>query len=79
MKPSEYLARNVRVTPHNFEPVEVWFKRYPQLQDVYCYSTDFPHEEGQQWSLKKCFQNISPLGDKFIEKYFCTNAQLLLP
>ena len=79
LRPSEYINRNVRATPHNFEPVEVWFQRYPHLQDVYCYSTDFPHEEGQKWSLKQCYENVSPLGDKIIEKFFCTNAQLLLP
>jgi len=79
LRPSEYINRNFRATPHNFEPVEVWFQRYPHLQDVYCYSTDFPHEEGQKWSLKQCYENISPLGDKIVEKYFCTNAALLLP
>ena len=79
MRPSEYINRNVRATPHNFEPVEAWFQRYPHLQDVYCYSTDFPHEEGQTWSLKRCYESLAPLGDKIVEKYFCTNAQLLLP
>ena len=79
MRPSEYINRNVRVTPHNFEPVEVWFQRYPHLQDVYCYSSDFPHEEGQRWSLRQFYENVAPLGDKIIEKFFCANAQLLLP
>src|SRR3974390_433321 len=78
MLPSEYLARNVRVTPYNFEPVEQWFQRWPHLQDVYCYSSDFPHTEGQTWSLKKFYENVAPLGDKVVEKFFCTNGRLLV-
>ncbi|WP_257555979.1 amidohydrolase family protein [Sphingobium sp. CFD-2] len=79
LKPSEYIARNVRVTPWNFEPVEIYFDRYPHLQDCYCYSSDFPHVEGQQYSLQKFYENISPLGDKIVEKFFCTNGALVLP
>lgn len=79
MKPSEYINRNVRANPHNFEPVEVWFERYPHLQDVYCYSTDYPHVEGQQYSLKRYYDIVAPLGDKLVEKFFVTNAELLLP
>jgi len=79
MLPSEYMARNLRVTPFNYEPVELWFQRWPNLQDVYCYSTDFPHPEGRPWSLKKFYENVAPLGDKIIEKFFCTNGQLLVP
>jgi hypothetical protein len=79
MKPSEYLARNVRVTPFNFEPVAEWMERYPHLQDVYCYSTDYPHPEGREWSLKTQFKAVAPLGDNIIEKFFCTNGALLFP
>ena len=79
LRPSEYLARNVRVTPLNFEPVEVWLQRYPDIQDCYCFSTDYPHREGRAWSLKKFYENVSPLGDKIVEKFFYKNAELLLP
>jgi len=45
MKPSQYINRNVRVTPFNeFEPVRRDFERYPHLSDAYCY----PHVEGRQ-------------------------------
>src|SRR3974390_3084784 len=66
------------VTPYNFEPVELWFQRWPHLQDVYCYSSDFPHREGQTWSLKKFYENVAPLGDRLVEKFFCTNGELLV-
>jgi len=77
-RPSEYLARNVRVVPLNFEPVEEWFQRWPHLEDVFCYSTDYPHLEGQSWSLHGYYENLAPLGDKYLEKFFVTNGQYLL-
>src|SRR3974390_2453158 len=84
LKPSEYLSRNVRVTPladakDAYEPVEVWFERYPIIRDVYCYSSDFPLTEGGQWSLRKFYDRVAALGDEIIERFFCTNGQLLLP
>jgi predicted TIM-barrel fold metal-dependent hydrolase len=79
LKPSEYLARNVRATPYNFEPVETWLTRWPHLQDVYCYSSDYPHPEGRPHSLKTYYENVSPLGQEITEKFFYKNAELLLP
>src|SRR5262249_17404528 len=46
MKPSDYINRNIRVTPFHFEDVAMYFTRYPHLADVYSYSTDYPHFEG---------------------------------
>jgi predicted TIM-barrel fold metal-dependent hydrolase len=84
MKPSEYLARNVRVSPFadaadSFEPVQEWLERYPALHDVYCYSSDFPLIEGGQWSLKRWHERIAPLGDDVVRKFFIDNASLILP
>lgn len=79
MKPSEYLVRNVRVTPYIWEPAHVFFDRYPYLQDCYCYSSDYPHTEGGQWSQKTFFKDVAPLGDKIVEKFFCKNAELIVP
>lgn len=79
LRPSEYIARNVRVTPLNHEPVELWFERYPMLRDVYCFSTDFPHVEGRRHSLERVYDRLAPLGDDVVEKFFCTNGQLILP
>jgi predicted TIM-barrel fold metal-dependent hydrolase len=79
MRPSEYLKRNVRVTPYIWEPLDTWAGRYPHLQDCYCYSSDYPHTEGGQWSQKVFYDEVVPLGDAFVEKYFCSNAQLIVP
>jgi hypothetical protein len=40
--PSEYLARNVRAAALLAAPVEYWFERYPHLEDVYCYASNYP-------------------------------------
>ena len=80
LKPSEYLARNVRVTPHStVEPVDVFFKRYPHLASCYCYSTDYPHLEGGAHINWKLYEMLAPLGEDVLERYFVTNGEWLLP
>ncbi|WP_375476322.1 amidohydrolase family protein [uncultured Jatrophihabitans sp.] len=80
MAPSQYINRNVRVTPFNdFEPVAQDFARYPQIADSYCYATDYPHVEGGKESKQKLFDQISPLGEEIVDKFFRSNAQLILP
>lgn len=79
-KPSDYLAANVRVTPHNIvEPVAEFMTRYPHLADCYCYSTDYPHLEGGTHIKTKVHEMLKPLGEELLEKYFATNGKLLLP
>jgi predicted TIM-barrel fold metal-dependent hydrolase len=80
LQPSEYLARNVRVTPHNIiEPLATFFTRYPQVANCYCYSTDYPHLEGGMHIKDKVHAALAPLGDAVLEKYFVTNGEWLLP
>jgi predicted TIM-barrel fold metal-dependent hydrolase len=79
MKPSEYIARNVRVSPFNFEPVDRYFEDDPNLADVFCYSTDYPHVEGTKNSMKNMLARVEPLGEEITTKFFRTNAEWLLP
>ncbi|MGE3618891.1 MAG: amidohydrolase family protein [Acidimicrobiia bacterium] len=80
MKPSEYMARNVRITPfNNFEDVADMFRRYPQVADCYAFSTDFPHIEGGTDVKRKHLAALDGLGDDVLEKFFATNGELLLP
>ena len=80
LKPSEYLARNVRVTPHNIvEPVAQFFERYPQVAQCYCYSTDYPHLEGGRHIKARVKEMLEPLGDEVAETYFAGNGEWLLP
>jgi predicted TIM-barrel fold metal-dependent hydrolase len=79
MPPSAYVARNVRVTPFWFEPVDAYLRQYPHLQDVYCYSSDFPHNEGGIAPKQKFYDKVAPLGDEMVDKFFRSNAKLLVP
>ncbi|MDE2412898.1 MAG: amidohydrolase, partial [Sphingomonadales bacterium] len=79
MKPSEYVARNVRVSPFNFEPVDRYFQDDPNLSDVFCFSTDYPHVEGTKDAMKNMMAKVEPLGEEIALKFFRTNAELLLP
>ncbi|MCB2078817.1 MAG: amidohydrolase family protein [Novosphingobium sp.] len=80
MKPSAYLARNVRVTPHCIvEPVDTFFRRYPDLASCYCYSTDYPHIEGGQHIDRKMHDLLAQLGEDVLERFFVENGEWLLP
>lgn len=79
MRPSEYIARNVRVTPFVFEPVDRYIERYPHLVDVYCYSSDYPHLEGGRNSARKFADRLKDFDATTKEKFFRQNGSLLLP
>jgi predicted TIM-barrel fold metal-dependent hydrolase len=79
-KPSEYLARNVRVTPFHFEPIAEIIERFPHLADVYVYATDYPHVEGGRDSHRTLHGKLMALGDdRLVENFFVHNGELLLP
>lgn len=79
MRPSEYMSRNIRVTPFHFEDVAMYFERYPNLADVYCFSTDYPHFEGGQESKRVFAEKLRGLSADVRDKFFYRNATLLLP
>jgi predicted TIM-barrel fold metal-dependent hydrolase len=57
----------------------VWLERFPQLADVYCFSSDYPHAEGGVDTMEKFYQQLAPFGDEVLTKFFRTNAELLIP
>lgn len=79
MRPSGYIARNVRVTPFYFEPVASYFERYPHLSDVYCYSTDYPHFEGGCESKRIFAEALSGVSADLRDKFFYRNGAFLVP
>jgi predicted TIM-barrel fold metal-dependent hydrolase len=79
MWPSEYLARNVRVTPFYFEPVDTYFERYPAVADCFCFSTDYPHVEGGIETKARQASLLGRLGQDVIEKFFATNGEWIVP
>jgi hypothetical protein len=78
MKPSDYVRRNVRVTPFRFEPVADYIDSNG-FGECYCYSSDFPHPEGGSWPLAEFRQRIERLGAAAAERLFVSNAEWLLP
>jgi len=78
MQPSEYVRRNVRCTPYWSEPIDKYIDRYG-LEEVYCFSTDFPHIEGGKDPVGKFHAALDHLGDKVVDGFFVSNAELLFP
>ena len=79
MKPSEYLSRNVRITPFHFEPIDKYLDCYPELSDVYAYSSDYPHFEGGKESIRVFSDKLSSASADLRDKFFYRNGALLLP
>ena len=76
LKPSEYLTRNVRVTPFWSEPVGRYVERYG-MEELYVFSTDFPHVEGGRDPIGKFLASLTPLGEAAVDAFFAENARLL--
>jgi len=78
MKPSEYVRRNVRVAGFDIEDVGRYIDRYG-LEEVYCYASDFPHQEGGKTPMEDFTRSLSHLGPDVLRKFFVENGKLLLP
>jgi predicted TIM-barrel fold metal-dependent hydrolase len=78
LRPSEYLRRNVRVTPFVVEDIGRMIERYG-LEESYAFSTDFPHPEGGKDPLQRMTKSIDRHGRETLEKFLVTNSELLMP
>ncbi len=78
MLPSEYVRRNVRVTPQWTEPVDTLVDRYG-IRESYVFSTDYPHVEGGRHPVQS-FQDMTTRVDPaYGRAFFVDNASLLFP
>jgi predicted TIM-barrel fold metal-dependent hydrolase len=75
--PSQYLARNVRVTPYSFEPVDRYLDRWPELSSVYCFSSDYPHIEGGRNTHVTFANRLKNFDAETRRKFFFENASWL--
>ncbi len=75
--PSEYLRRNVRVTPQWTEPVDVLIERHG-LAECYVFSTDYPHIEGGRHPVPSFREMVERVGPGYVEDFFVGNGELLL-
>ncbi|MEY2936508.1 MAG: hypothetical protein RL033_7257 [Pseudomonadota bacterium] len=78
LKPSEYVRRNLRVTPFRFEPVADYIDRQG-FAECYCFSSDFPHPEGGTSPITEFARHIERLGPDAAEALFVRNAEWLVP
>jgi predicted TIM-barrel fold metal-dependent hydrolase len=78
MSPSEYVSRNVRVTPFWHENLPLMIDRYG-LEDVYIFSTDYPHLEGSRDPIGKFNKWLAKLPPDYARKFFIENSRLLFP
>lgn len=78
LKPSEYIKRNIRVTPYRFEPLDKMITNFG-LAECYCYSSDFPHPEGGTNPMEEFADWIKPFGQTHAQGFYMSNAQWVLP
>jgi predicted TIM-barrel fold metal-dependent hydrolase len=76
LKPSEFLRRNVRVTPFWTDPLDRLVEHYG-LEEVYVFNTDYPHVEGGRHPLESFVEMTERLGSSYTRDFFVTNARLL--
>lgn len=79
MPPSRYIARNIRVSPYHFEPVDKYMERHPDLAPVYCYGSDYPHIEGGKHSRRVMEERVGRLGPAALEGFFVSGGEFLMP
>jgi len=79
MPPSEFVRRNVRVTPFWHEDVNLMVERYG-LKEVYVFSTGLSACGGQPRTRSGVFaRTIDRLGSDYEQAFFCDNGALLFP
>ncbi|HBI83924.1 amidohydrolase family protein [Orrella sp. NBD-18] len=78
MTPSEYMRRNIRITPYHFEPVGDMIERLG-FGECYCYSSDFPHPEGGITPIQNFAKQIERLGQSNAEKFYISNSEWVMP
>jgi uncharacterized protein len=71
MRPSEYLQRQLRVTPYPHEDAG-WVVRECG-EDVAMFSSDYPHVEGGRYPLKRFDRSLDGLPQSAIDKFFSDN------
>jgi predicted TIM-barrel fold metal-dependent hydrolase len=75
--PSTYLRRQVRVTPSYLEPVNRYLAR-SHLDEIYAFSTDYPHYEGGKDPLGWSERALADTDDGTYERWFVTNGSRLV-
>ena len=79
LRPIEYVQRNIRIGVMGHERIDRYLQRYPELVDVYCFESDYPHSEGGIDPAAALVLRLNGLGSDVVEKFFVKNAEWLMP
>lgn len=71
LKPSEFVRRQVRVTPYPHEDVD-WII-VNSGEEICLFSSDFPHVEGGRNPLKRFNESLAGLPSRAVERFYCDN------
>jgi len=71
LKPSEFVRRQVRVTPYPHEDAG-WIIRN-SADEVCLFSSDFPHVEGGRNPLKRFGESLQGCTQNQIDRFYCEN------
>ena len=76
LKPSEYINRQVRVTPYPTEPTGWVIKEAGN--DIFMFSSDYPHVEGGRNPLARFEKSIEGISHEAQDKFFRLNFESLM-
>jgi len=71
LKPSEYVQRQVRVTPYPHEDVG-WLVANAG-EEIFLFSSDYPHVEGGRNPLKRFNDGLANSSARAIDRFYCDN------
>jgi predicted TIM-barrel fold metal-dependent hydrolase len=71
LKPSEFVQRQVRVTPYPHEDVG-WIIAN-SAEEVCMFSSDFPHVEGGRNPLKRFNDSLTQTSAQAVQRFYCDN------
>jgi predicted TIM-barrel fold metal-dependent hydrolase len=71
LRPSEYVRRQIRVTPYPTEPVG-WIIAQAG-EEVCLFSSDYPHVEGGRNPIKRFEDSLQGCGETTRQRFYCDN------
>ena len=76
LRPSDYVRRQIRVTPYPTEPVG-WIIDQAG-EDVCLFSSDYPHVEGGRNPIKRFETSLASCSDAIKQRFYCDNFRDLM-
>ena len=76
LKPSEYISRQVRVTPYPTEPTGWVIKEAGN--EIFMFSSDYPHLEGGRNPLGRFEKSLEGINEEDQDSFFRLNFESLM-